>query len=36
MANFLGADRSALSRELSHLRKEGVLDYHRNQFRILK
>ena len=36
MANFLGADRSALSRGLSHLRKEGVLDYHRNQFRILK
>ncbi len=36
MANFLGADRSALSRELSRMRKEGILDYHRNQFRILK
>ena len=31
-----GPTRGALSRELSHLRKEGVLDYHRNQFRILK
>ena len=36
LADYLCADRSALSRELSHLRKEGVLDYHRNQFRILK
>ena len=36
MASFLGADRSALSRELSKLRQEGVLDYHRNHFRIAK
>ena len=36
MASFLGADRSALSRELSKLRREGVLDYHRSHFRIAK
>ena len=36
MASFLGADRSALSRELSKLRQEGVLDYHRNHFHIAK
>lgn len=36
MASFLGADRSALSRELSKLRREGVLDYHRNRFTILR
>lgn len=36
MAGFLGADRSALSRELSKLRREGVLDYRRNRFTILR
>lgn len=36
MASFLGADRSALSRELSKLRQEGILDYHRNHFQICK
>lgn len=36
MANFLGADRSALSRELSNMRREGIIDYHHNWFRILK
>ena len=36
MANFLGADRSALSRELSNMRRDGILDFHRSQFRILK
>lgn len=35
MATFLGVDRSSLSRELSKLRQEGILDFHRNQFRIL-
>ena len=36
MANFLGADRSALSRELSKLRQEGIIAFHHNQFRLLK
>lgn len=35
MATYLGADRSALSRELSRMQAEGLLTYHRNQFRIL-
>lgn len=32
MADYLAVDRSALSRELSHLRAEGVLDYRRQHF----
>lgn len=36
MAAYLGANRSALSRELSALKKEGVLDYYKNTFRILR
>lgn len=36
MAAYLGADRSALSRELSRMQAEGILTYHRNQFQILK
>jgi len=32
MADYLGVDRSALSRELSNLRQQGVLDYRKNQF----
>lgn len=35
MADYLGADRSALSAELSRLRKEGLLDFRKNHF-ILK
>ena len=36
LADYLNADRSALSRELSRLRAEGVLDYYKNSFRLLK
>lgn len=36
MAAYLGADRSALSRELSRMQAEGILTYHRNRFQILK
>ena len=36
MAAYLGANRSAISRELSALKKEGVLDYYKNTFRILR
>lgn len=32
MAAYLNADRSALSRELSRMRDEGILDYHKNRF----
>ncbi|MGI6006103.1 MAG: Crp/Fnr family transcriptional regulator [Ruminococcus sp.] len=34
-AEFLCADRSALSRELSSMKADGVLDYDRNTFRLL-
>lgn len=33
MAEFIGADRSALSRELSKLKDEKVIDYHKNMFK---
>lgn len=36
MAAYLGVNRSALSRELSCLKKEGKIDYYRNSFRLLK
>ncbi len=35
MAEYLGVDRSALSRELSNLQKEGVLEYRKNEFKLL-
>ncbi len=35
MAEFLGANRSALSRELSQLQKEGFIEFYRNSFRLL-
>ena len=36
MADYLGADRSALSAELSRMKKEGLIDYQKNSFRLLK
>ncbi len=36
MAAYMGTDRSALSRELSAMKKEGLIDYYKNTFRILK
>ncbi len=36
LAKFLGVNRSALSRELSRLQKEGIIDFHRSSFRILQ
>ncbi|MEA4891897.1 MAG: Crp/Fnr family transcriptional regulator [Peptococcaceae bacterium] len=36
LADYLGVDRSALSKELSKLREEGVLDYNRSMFRLLR
>lgn len=35
MSLYFGTNRSALSRELSHLRSEGLIDYKRNHFKIL-
>lgn len=35
MARFLGADRSALSRVLSQLRAEGLIEYRKNEFRVI-
>lgn len=35
MAEYLNADRSALSRELSKMKQDGLIDYYKNSFRIL-
>jgi len=34
LAEYLCADRSALTRELNSMRQEGILDYDRNMFRL--
>ncbi len=35
LADFLGVERSALSRELSRMKKDGLIDYHKNNFTLL-
>lgn len=35
LADFLSVDRSAMSRELSRLRDDGYLRYHKNEFELL-
>ncbi len=35
MADFLSADRSALSAELSKMKNEGLIDFHKNKFKLL-
>ena len=35
MANFLAVDRSALSRELSKMKKEGIITYNKNNFTLI-
>lgn len=35
LADYLGVERSAMSAELSRLKKDGVIDFHKNQFRFL-
>jgi len=35
MADFLGANRSALSRELSRMRDDGLIEYWKNSFKII-
>ncbi len=34
MAEYIGADRSALSRELSKMQEKKIISYHKNSFRI--
>ena len=36
MASFLGCDRSALSRELARMKNDGLIDYYRNSFKVVK
>jgi CRP-like cAMP-binding protein len=36
LANYLGVERSALSKELSNLQKQGYITFHKNHFTILK
>lgn len=35
LANYLDADRSALTRELARMKEEGLIDYNKNTFAIL-
>lgn len=36
LAGYLGVDRSAMSNELSKLRKEGIIEYDKNSFKVCK
>ena len=36
LANYLDADRSALTRELARMKDEGIIDYTKNTFSLLK
>ena len=35
LADFLGVERSALSRELSRMKKDRLIDFHKNSFTLL-
>ncbi|WFR58011.1 Crp/Fnr family transcriptional regulator [Anaerocolumna sp. AGMB13025] len=35
LADYLCVDRSAMSREISRLKEEGIIDYYKNNFKIL-
>lgn len=35
MAEYLNVERSALSRELSCMKRDGIIDYHKNMFQLL-
>ena len=35
LADYLCADRSALTRELTNMQNEGIIDFDRNTFRLL-
>jgi Mn-dependent DtxR family transcriptional regulator len=34
LANYLGVERSALSKELSDLQKQGFITYHKSHFKL--
>ncbi len=36
LASYIGANRSALTRELTSMREDGLIDYDRNTFRIIE
>lgn len=36
MADYLNLDRTALSKELGRMRKDGLIDFHKNHFKIKK
>lgn len=36
MADYLNVERSALSKELGHMQKEGILTFHKNRFHLLR
>ena len=36
MADYLNLDRSALSKELGRMKKEGIIDFHKNTFRLMQ
>ncbi|MDO4177261.1 MAG: Crp/Fnr family transcriptional regulator [Bacillota bacterium] len=36
MASYLGTNRSALSRELSRMKNDGMIDFYKNSFRLLR
>jgi len=36
LADFLSVDRSALSRELANMQKDGLIEYWKNSFKVLK
>ena len=35
LADYLGVERSALSREMARMKQEGLIDYHRNEITVL-
>ncbi|RGC24550.1 helix-turn-helix domain-containing protein [Absiella sp. AM54-8XD] len=35
LSEYLNIERSALSRELSNMKKDGLIDYHLNTFKLL-
>ena len=36
LADYLSVDRSAMSTELGKMKKEGIIDFHKNHFKLLK
>ena len=36
LADYLSVERSAMCAELSRMKKEGLIDYHKNQFEIVR